>query len=182
MVGLGNPSVRYDGTRHNLGFDVVDRLAEKHGISVSRSKFRALYGQGRIAGSAVVLVKPQTYMNLSGEAVQPLVQFFKTPLSRLLVLCDEFQLPLSKIRLRPNGSDGGHNGLKSLIQQLGTKDFPRLRMGCGPVPERMDPADFVLGHWSADERKPAAEMVALAAEAVESFLQHGIDRTMAQFN
>lgn len=182
MVGLGNPGSRYDGTRHNLGFDVIDRLADKHGISVSRSKFKALYGQGRVGGEAVVLVKPQTYMNLSGEAVQPLAQFFKTPIQRLLIICDEFQLPLGRLRIKPRGSDGGHNGLRSLIAQLGSQDFPRLRLGCGPVPERMDPADFVLGHWAVDERKAAAEMVERGALAVVSFLEKGMDRTMGEFN
>ncbi|MBM3461412.1 MAG: aminoacyl-tRNA hydrolase [Armatimonadetes bacterium] len=182
IVGLGNPGARYENTPHNLGFWVVDRLAAAAGIAVSKNKFSALYGQGRLEGETVLLVKPQTYMNLSGEAVQPLALFYKTSPQRILVVCDEFNLPLGKLRLRVKGSDGGHNGLKSLINRLGTQEFPRLRIGCGPVPEYMDPADYVLGNFSKDNRKLAEEMADRAAEAVRTYVKSGPDATMGLYN
>ena len=182
VVGLGNPGAGYDGTRHNLGFLVVDELSRRHGIAVTRSKFSALWGQGRLGGEQVVLVKPQTYMNLSGDAVQPLARFFQAPPARVLVVCDDFSIDLGALRLRAKGSDGGHNGLKSLIARLGTQEFPRLRMGMGPLPPHFDVADFVLSRFARADHEAVQQLVQRAADAVECFAEHGLDTTMNRFN
>lgn len=182
IAGLGNPGARYENTRHNLGFWVVDRLAQRHGLSVTKSKFNALFGQGRVAGQAVILVKPQTFMNLSGEAIQPLAAFYHVPPAQVLVVCDEFALLFGQLRIKPRGSDGGHNGLKSVIARLGTQDFPRLRIGIGPVPPMFDPADFVLSNFAKADQDGVRDMVDRAADAVESFVKDGMERTMNAFN
>jgi peptidyl-tRNA hydrolase, PTH1 family len=182
LVGLGNPGAQYDTTRHNLGFLVVDRLAQRHQVAVTRSKHQALWGQGKVAGHAVVLVKPQTFMNLSGDAVQPLARFFQTPPAKTLVICDDFSIALGSLRFRAKGSDGGHNGLKSLISRLATQEFPRLRMGIGPLPPHYDVADFVLSHFARSERAEVEAMVERAADAVECLLVQGLERASNQFN
>ena len=182
VVGLGNIGSRYDLTRHNVGFEVVDRLAERLRIAVDRKKFSGLYGQGRHLGRPLYLVKPQTYMNLSGEAVGPLLRYFQVPVKGLLVVCDDFALDLGRIRLRGRGSEGGHNGLRSLIGILGTQDFARLRLGVGPVPPYMDPADFVLSRFAREELTVVRDLVGRADEAVGAWMQDGLDRAMTRYN
>lgn len=182
VVGLGNFGGRYDSTRHNVGFEVVDRLARRCGIAVDRRKFNGLYGQGRHEGRPLYVVKPQTYMNLSGEAVVPLARYFQVPVQGLLVVCDDFALPLGKLRMRARGSEGGHNGLRSLIGLLGTQEFARLRLGVGPVPPFMDCADFVLSRFASDEVPAVREMVERADEAVGAWMTDGMDRAMTRFN
>lgn len=183
VVGLGNMGDKYDGTRHNVGFRVADALAERQHIPVQKLKFRALTNTAEISGVKVLLVKPVTYMNLSGEAVRPCADFYKIPPARILVLSDDVDLPVGKIRVRKSGSAGGHNGLKSIIQQLGTDQFPRIKLGVGQKPHPdYDMADWVLGKFVGDERKAMDAAVLHAADAVECVLREGLEKAMSQFN
>jgi peptidyl-tRNA hydrolase, PTH1 family len=180
IAGLGNPGPRYAGTRHNVGFDVVDLLAERHGVTWESAPADALMAKWRAAGA--LLVKPLTFMNLSGHAVGDLVRYFKIEVTDLLVIVDEAQLDLGRLRTRANGSAGGHNGLKSLIQQLGTDEFPRLRIGVGRGDARRDLADHVLATFDKDERATVTDAIARAADAVEVFVAEGIGPMMNRFN
>ncbi|MCI0398290.1 MAG: aminoacyl-tRNA hydrolase [Chloroflexi bacterium] len=181
IVGLGNPGRTHRANRHNIGFMVVDALAEKHGIAVGRVQHKALIGDGRIAGRPVILAKPQTFMNLSGEAVGPLANYYKVPLANLLVIYDEIDLPFGALRLREKGSSGGHNGMRSIINRLG-QDFPRLRLGIGRPPGRMPPAAYVLQDFAKEELPLAGELIDQAIQAIETFLVEGIDRAMTRHN
>lgn len=181
VVGLGNPGRRHATNRHNLGFMVVDRLAARHSIELKRVQSKAIVGSGRIDGRAVVLAKPQTFMNLSGISVGSLASYYRIPPAALLVIYDELDIPFGMIRLREKGSAGGHNGMRSLIQQLGS-EFPRLRLGIGRPPGRMDPAAFVLQDFGRDELPTVEEMLDTAVDAVDSFIRHGIDLTMSRYN
>jgi len=181
VVGLGNPGRQHARNRHNVGFMTVDRLAQRHALTFARRKGKALVAEGNIAGRRVILTKPQTYMNLSGQSVTALVRFFKTPLERLLVVYDDLDLPLAQIRLRPGGGSGGHKGLKSLIERLGASDFPRLRIGIGR-PVHGDPVDFVLQNFTADEWVAMDAALDRAVEAIEHWLAHGMDAAMNVFN
>jgi PTH1 family peptidyl-tRNA hydrolase len=180
IVGLGNPGRTYAGTRHNIGFDVLDALAARHGLEWQSAPAQALIAKWRTAGA--LLVKPLTFMNLSGHAVGELQRYFKIELPDLLVIVDEAQLPLGRLRTRPQGSAGGHNGLKSLVEQLGTTEFARLRIGVGRGDGRRDLADHVLDTFDADERAEVSEIVGRAADAVEVFVNEGIDPMMNRFN
>jgi len=182
IVGLGNPGPRYAQNRHNVGFQIVDELAAQHGLSFDKRQFKALIASGRIDGQRVLLVKPQTYMNLSGEAVQPLVSYYKIELEDLMVVFDDMDLPVGVIRLRPFGGAGGHNGMKSIINRLGSNRFPRLRVGIGRPPGRMDPAAYVLQDFSADEESLMAPVRDRAVQALETWLNSGIDAAMNAFN
>ena len=182
IVGLGNPTSKYEGTRHNIGFAVIDALAAKYNIRVNTNKHKALVGSGIIGGEKVILAKPQTYMNLSGESVRPLVDFYKVDPEDLLIIYDDISLDPGNIRARASGSAGGHNGMKSLILHLGTDLFPRLRLGVGEKPAKMDLADYVLGHFSAEEKPLMADGVKLAVEAVEVFVSDGIKEAMNRYN
>ncbi len=182
IVGLGNPGPRYAKNRHNIGFQIVDELAAKHGLSFDKRQFKAQIASGRIEGQRVLLVKPQTYMNLSGEAVQPLVSYYKIELADLMVIFDDMDLPAGVIRLRPFGGAGGHNGMKSIIGRLGGNQFPRLRVGVGRPPGRMDPAAYVLQDFSADEEALMAQVRDRAVRALETWLTDGIDAAMNAFN
>ena len=183
FVFLGNPGPKYDGTRHNAGFMVGDELAKKCGVSINRLKNKALTEKCRIAGEEVLLVKPQTYMNLSGEAVRPLADFDKIPPERILVVSDEVSLPIGKLRLRASGSAGGHNGLKSIIQHLGTDKFPRLRIGVGAPPHPdYDMADWVMAVFRNQDAVDMAASVKRAADALESYVKDGLDKTMTVYN
>ncbi len=182
IVGLGNPGPRYAQNRHNVGFQIVDELAAQHGLSFDKRQFKALIASGRIDGQRVLLVKPQTYMNLSGEAVQPLVSYYKVELEDLMVVFDDMDLPVGVIRLRPFGGAGGHNGMKSIINRLGSNRFPRLRVGIGRPPGRMDPAAYVLQDFSADEESLMAPVRDRAVQALETWLNSGIDAAMNAFN
>jgi len=181
IVGLGNPGRKYARHRHNTGFLTVDRLARRHGLSFARQKGKARIAEGRIAGQRAMLAKPQTYVNLSGESVAALVRFFKIPPDRVLVVYDDLDLPLARLRLRPDGGSGGHKGLKSIVERLGTQAFPRLRIGIGR-PARGDPTDYVLQDFTADEWMEVDPALDRAVEAVEHWLVHGIDATMNLFN
>lgn len=182
IVGLGNPGQEYRNNRHNVGFMVIDRLGQEWGLRLSKLQSRALIGMGRVLGYRVILAKPQTYMNLSGQAVSGLVRFYKLPLENLLVIHDDLDLPLGTIRIRPSGGSAGQKGLNSIIHQLGTKDFPRLRIGIGRPPGRMSSADYVLHDFSAEEQETLALVLERAVEAVQSFIHLGLEQTMNRFN
>lgn len=183
VVGLGNPGPKYEWTRHNMGFLVIDELAERENIPVQRLKFKALTNTAVIGGASVLLMKPTTYMNLSGESVVQAAQFYKIPPERVLVLSDDVSLPQGKLRVRRGGSAGGHNGLKNIIQHLGTDQFPRIKVGVGGKPHPdSDMADWVLSAPKGEDRKVIEEAVARAADAVTLLLEQGIDAAMARFN
>ena len=182
IVGLGNPGPRYAHNRHNVGFQIVDELAAQHGLDFDKRQFKALIASGHIDGQRVLLVKPQTFMNLSGEAVQPLVSYYKVELEDLMVVFADMDLPVGVIRLRPFGGAGGHNGMKSIIGRLGSNQFPRLRVGIGRPPGRMDPAAYVLQDFSADEELLMVQVRDRAVQALETWLNSGIDAAMNAFN
>ena len=181
VVGLGNPGRKYADTRHNVGFMVIDRLARRSGIEVTKRQCSALVGLGSIGRARVCLAKPQTYMNLSGEAVACLLRFYKISTADLLVIYDDRDLPPGKIRLRERGSAGGHRGMESIIGMLGTSDFPRLRVGIGR-PAEIDAMDHVLGGFSAEERPLMEDALDRAAEAVECVFTEGLVAAMNRFN
>ena len=175
IAGLGNPEAKYEGTRHNAGFAALDSLAGKWGISVSKTKFQGLWGQGEVDGHKVVLLKPLTYMNLSGDSIAPLAGFFKIPADHVIVLCDDITQAPGKLRIRPSGSAGGHNGLKSIIARLGGENFPRIRIGVGAKPRPdYDLADWVLGKFPAEDAKALADRWP-DLEAAAKLAQEGIE-------
>ena len=183
IVGLGNPGEKYEDTRHNVGFQVIDELAERQGRPVQRLKFKALTGLLTISGEKALVMKPVTYMNLSGEAVRPAADFYKLPPERILVISDDVALAAGRLRIRAKGSAGGHNGLKSIIQHLGTDQFPRIRVGVGEKPHPdYDLADWVLGRPQGEDIKAIDEAVKRAADAVECILTQGLERGMGKFN
>jgi len=180
VVGLGNPGRKYVGTRHNVGFEIVDVLAERHRLDWESAPADAVMAKWRGAGA--LLVKPVTFMNLSGHAIGDVLRYYKIEVPDLLVVVDEAQLELGRLRARANGSAGGHNGLKSVIEQLGTDQFARLRLGVGRGDARRDLADHVLATFEADEREVVTEAIARAADAVETFVNEGIGPVMNKFN
>ena len=183
VVCLGNPGPRYEGTRHNAGFLAADALAKKLNVRVDRARFKALTGRCTIGGESVLLMKPQTYMNLSGDAAAQAAAFYKVPPERILVVSDETALPLGALRVRTKGSAGGHNGLKSLISRLGTEDFPRIRLGVGSPPHPdYDMADWVLSVFRNEDAEIMAEAAGRAAEAVICYITEGPERAMNRFN
>ncbi len=182
VVGLGNPGGEYADTPHNLGFRVVDRLAEMHAIRVSRRDSRALVGVGEIAGQPVMLAKPQTYMNLSGTAVKPLMEKHAFTIEDLIVVYDELDLPWTSLRIKPRGSGAGHNGVESLIRSLGTRDFIRVRLGIHPGHPIRDGAEFVLAPFRRSQKKESDELVGYAADAVSSIIAEGVSKAMTKFN
>ena len=183
IVGLGNPGDKYDGTRHNAGFWAVDALADQGGFAVNRVKFKALTAQTEVGGQGALVMKPATYMNLSGEAVGEAARFYKLPPDHVLVFSDDVDLPLGRLRIRTGGSAGGHNGLKSIIQHLGTDQFPRIKLGVGGKPHPdYDMADWVLGKLQGEDKKVMDQAVKRAADAVECFLRDGPQKAMNQFN
>jgi PTH1 family peptidyl-tRNA hydrolase len=182
VVGLGNPGPRYAGTRHNIGFDVVDYLAAAPGVGRWRSRFEAQMTDGVEGTEQVLLLKPETFMNLSGRAVRAAIDFYKLAVTDLLVVCDDIALPLGKLRARAKGSDGGQKGLRSIEQQLGTTDYSRLRIGVGSPGEHLDAADHVLSRFKPGERAAVEEAVAQAAQAVQLWIRQGIDVCMNRVN
>lgn len=183
IVGLGNPGREYEKTRHNTGFRALDLLAENLGVKVDRLKFQGLYGQTTYKGSKLFLLKPQTFMNLSGRSVLQLSAYFNIPPQRIIVMFDDISLEPGRLRVRPNGSAGGHNGIKSIIQELGSQDFPRVKIGVGakPTPE-FDLAAWVLSAFSANEEKALAVSLKNAADAALSILDRGVPETANRFN
>lgn len=181
LAGLGNPGREYAGNRHNLGFMAVDRFAQAHGVSLGRVQNQAIVGQGKLGDATVILAKPQTFMNLSGNAVAGLVRFYKLPTTNLLVVYDELDLPFGTLRLREKGGAGGHNGMRSIIQHLGDT-FPRLRLGIGRPPGQMPAAAYVLQDFGRTEAPVADEMLDTAVQAMETFVNDGIQRAMTRFN
>ncbi len=182
IVGLGNPGRRYRGTRHNVGFDVLDELVRRHGAEFASAPADAMYAKARTLGDGALLAKPLTFMNLSGRAVAELLRYFRIEASDLLVVTDDVNLPLGRLRARARGSAGGHNGLRSLIDELGTMEFARLRVGVGRGDSSRDLADHVLDRFEADERSVVDASVQRAADAAEMFAIEGIERTMNVFN
>ena len=183
IVGLGNPGREYARTRHNVGFDVIDVLSEKLNIQVNRSLMHGLVGDGFFGGEKVMLVKPQTFMNLSGQCVSELVSFYKVPMDRLLLIYDDIDLPLGKLRLRLIGSAGTHNGMRSVIGLLGRQDFPRLRVGVGSRPEGWELADWVLSHYATEEeRRTQFDAFLLAADTAMDLIRNGPESAMRTAN
>jgi len=183
IAGLGNPGRKYEHTRHNVGFRCVDALATAHGLSFERKKrSKAKVAGGSIAGQRVLLAKPQDYMNRSGGSVQGLAAFFKIPPERILVIFDDLDLPPGTLRIRPKGGSGGHRGMRDIIQKLGTQDFPRIRFGIGRPPGHLDPVDYVLQPFGADEKPHVARSIEQAVQAVETWLADGIDIAMNRYN
>lgn len=179
VVGLGNPGAGYRGTRHNVGFDVIDHLAKEFGISVTTNRSQALVGEGQIGGVDVVLVKPLTFMNLSGRAVKPLAEKYGIKAENILVVADDLDIETGRVRMKPKGSAGGHNGHKSLIQSLGTQDYPRIKIGIGKGGETID---HVLSRFSPEERVVIDEAVARSARGVEVWLAEGVEVAMNRVN
>lgn len=183
IVGLGNPGREYEKTRHNVGFRAAELLAKQAGVKLDRARFRGLTASCTLAGQRVLLLKPETFMNLSGEAVHLAAMFYRIPIDRILVLSDDISLPVGKIRVRAEGSAGGHNGLKSIISHLGSQDFPRVRIGVGAKPHPdYDLADWVLSSFSAEEEKTLVPAIENAAAAVLELIQNGPQMAASKYN
>lgn len=183
VAGLGNPGKQYDMTRHNIGFEVIDFIAEQLNVKVNKLKFKALYGEARIGAEKVLLVKPQTFMNLSGESIREFCGFYKIPPEKTIIINDDTAIDIGKLRIRAKGSAGGHNGLKSVIYQLNSDNFPRIRIGIGaPSNKNYDLADFVLGKFSREEIPVLEEAIVKASEATAEIIQNSVDSAMNKFN
>lgn len=182
IVGLGNPGRQYEDTKHNVGFHVIDRLAEKYEISVTKFKNKALMGDGTIKGKRVLLVKPQTYMNLSGESVREIVNFYKIPQERFVVIFDDTSLPCGSVRIREKGSHGGHNGIRNIIDQMGTEEFYRIKVGIGEKPNGWDLADYVLAKFDPDDLPLMEQGMEKAVTGVEVMLSRGIKEAANRVN
>ena len=182
IAGLGNPTKEYDKTRHNVGFSVIDVLADRYRIDVSEKKHKALCGRGVIEGQKGLLLKPQTFMNLSGESIRAAADYYKIEPEEMIVIYDDISLDPGQLRIRLKGSAGGHNGIKNIIANLGTQDFPRIKVGVGAKPPRMDLADYVLSRFGAGEQKLMEEAFGEAAEAAVMMMADGAERAMNHFN
>ncbi len=181
IAGLGNPGKKYENTRHNMGFEAIDILAEKYGIKVNRLRFNALTGEGHINGEKVLLIKPQTYMNLSGESLRPALDYYKTEAENLIVIYDDVDIPAGYIRVRKKGSAGTHNGMKSILYHLRTEEFPRIRVGIGSG-KKEDMISFVIGGISKNEAEILAEGAKKAADAAACIVEKGIEKAMNEYN
>lgn len=182
IAGLGNPTKEYDKTRHNVGFSVIDVLADRYRIDISEKKHKALCSRGVIEGQKVLLLKPQTFMNLSGESIRAAADYYKIEPEEMIVIYDDISLDPGQLRIRLKGSAGGHNGIKNIIANLGTQDFPRIKVGVGAKPPRMDLADYVLSRFGAGEQKLMEEAFGEAAEAAVMMMTDGAERAMNHFN
>jgi PTH1 family peptidyl-tRNA hydrolase len=182
IIGLGNPGMKYAGTRHNIGFDAVTAIADKYNLSINNKKFKGVYADGHIAGEKVLLIQPQTFMNLSGECVREVADFYKLNPDEIIIICDDINLDVGRLRIRKKGSAGGHNGLKNIIAHLGTEEFPRIRVGVGEKTEGWDLADYVLARFDKDSEPVIREALANVVGAVETWISEGIDAAMNRFN
>ena len=182
IVGLGNPEEEYSGTRHNMGFDTINKISEKYNIKVAKSKFNGLYEKSKIEGEEVILLKPQTYMNLSGVCVREFANFYKIPASNILVIYDDMDIEVAEIKIRKKGNSGSHNGMKSIVENLGTIEFPRIRVGIGLPLENEDRIKFVIGKLSNKTREELSQGTTKAKDAVIEILKNGIDTAMNKFN
>ena len=182
IVGLGNPEPEYNKTRHNMGFDVINKLAKKYNINLNKNNFNAIYQNAIIEGEKVILVKPQTYMNSSGESVKHFVDFYKIPIENVLVIYDDMDTEIEKIRIRSKGGPGSHNGMKSLICELNSEEFPRIRVGIGRPKNEFDRIDYVIGHINEEEYKRLEIGQNKAVDAISYFIKNGIDNTMNKYN
>lgn len=182
IVGLGNPEPEYENTRHNMGFHTINKIASQYHIELTQTKFNAIYGSGTIEGQKVILVKPQTYMNLSGNAVQEFVHFYKILLEQLIVIYDDIDLEKGVVKLRKKGGPGTHNGMKSVVQQLGSGEFPHVRIGIGAPEYKHDIINYVIGQMPKEEREVLMQSVDKASKAVVEIIQHGMDIAMNRYN
>ena len=182
IAGLGNPTREYEKTRHNVGFDTIDVLVDKMNVSVDERKFKGLYGRGILEGEKVILLKPQTFMNLSGESVRAAADYYKVDPDHIIIIYDDISLAPGQLRIRTKGSAGGHNGIKSIIAHLGTQEFPRIKIGVGDKPPRMDLADYVLSRFSREDREIMEKAFEEAAQAVQVMIRQGMEAAMNQFN
>lgn len=182
VIGLGNPGKDYTNTRHNVGFDTLDKLSKRNNIVLNKIKFKAVYGEGKIGDEKVLLVKPQTYMNNSGLSVREIMQFYKVPIQNVIIIVDDIDIDFAAIRIRTKGSAGSHNGLKSIIYHIQNDEFPRVKIGIGRKYENQDLADFVLSRFPKDERIDIETSILTAAEAVENIICEGIDSSMNKYN
>ena len=182
IAGLGNPTREYEKTRHNVGFEVIDVLADMLGTTVEEKKFKGCYGRGIIGGEKVLLLKPQTFMNLSGESIRAASDFYKVDPEHIIIIYDDISLDVRQMRIRKKGSAGGHNGIKNIIAHLGTQEFPRIKVGVGDKPKKMDLADYVLSRFSKEDRAAMEDAFKEAAKAVEVMITEGMDTAMNQFN
>lgn len=182
IAGLGNPTKQYEGTRHNVGFEVIERLSERYNIDVDTLKFKGMFGKGKIEGQSVILLKPMTYMNLSGESVAATAQYFKIAPEDIIIVYDDINLDVGRLRIREKGSAGGHNGIKNIIALLGTEAFPRVRVGVGMKPPKMDLADYVLSRFSKDEQIIMDDGYEKACDALGMIVQEEIAQAMNDYN
>jgi PTH1 family peptidyl-tRNA hydrolase len=182
IVGLGNPGARYENTRHNMGFQALDYISSKYSVRIDKLKHKALIGDGEIEGRRVLLVKPQTYMNASGECVRDILEWYKASTANLIIIYDDIDLAVGRIRVRPKGSAGTHNGMRSVLYQIESEDFPRIRIGINRPPENWDLADYVLSRFTAEEKTDVEASIIKTADALSVILTQGIETAMNRFN
>lgn len=182
IVGLGNPTDKYEGTRHNVGFEVIDRIADEYGIGLDTIKHKGMYGKGKLDGQTVILLKPMTYMNLSGESISAVAAYYKIEPCDIIVIYDDINLDVGRLRVRGKGSAGGHNGIKNMIAHLHTEEFPRVRVGIGMKPPRMDLADYVLSRFSKEEQERMDEGYDRAVKAVAMLVKNELEQAMNEYN
>lgn len=182
IVGLGNPTDKYEGTRHNVGFEVVDRIADEYGIGLDTIKHKGMYGKGKLDGTTVILLKPMTYMNLSGESISAVAAYYKIEPCDIIVIYDDINLDVGRLRVRGKGSAGGHNGIKNMIAHLHTEEFPRVRVGVGMKPPKMDLADYVLSRFSKEEQEKMDEEYNRAVKAVAMLVKDELEQAMNEYN
>ena len=183
IVGLGNPGKKFEATRHNIGFEVIDYIAKEYGIKVNKIKHKALIGEGLMRGNRVILAKPQTYMNLSGESVRDISEYYKIPTENIIIIYDDINLSTGSVRIRAKGSDGGHNGMKSIIYQLASNEFPRLRIGVGaPAHKEHELVDYVLGKFMKSEMPDIIDAIMIAPDAVCTIMNMGVELAGSKYN
>ena len=182
IVGLGNPEEDYSNTRHNMGFDTINEIAKRYNINITKKKFKGLYEICNIEGQKVVLLKPQTFMNLSGESIKEIVQYYDIPIENMLVIYDDMDIEKGAIKIRKKGGPGSHNGMKSIVENLGSKEFPRIRIGIGKPDNEYDKINYVIGYVSKEEMEILEEGVKKAADAVIEILKNDVDTAMNKFN